>query len=144
MQEKIPGEYDPYPPFAYNEPKSNFWCALHRSGHKAVMYTVNDFSSFLQHYKYVMPYSTDKKPTLQRRYELYLALSKVQSCIYGNHLYGLKKILPAYAKKKNKVFEEDLIVLYKLRLLHIFSEELYDKYFADLSSKFNANKKAPR
>lgn len=124
-----------YAPLVFDEPAENFWTAQH-DAENPVMYTVNNYESFVRRYKDVM-ISRDHVTTIRRRYELFCELSKGKFKTKGNWIYELKNRMPIYAKRKNAQFLEDLEVLYKMRLLHIFSEERFNEYIEALKIVFN-------
>ena len=59
----------------------------------------------------------------------------------GNFIYDLKNKMPIYAKRSNTLFLNDLEVLYKMRLLHVFSEERFNEYMDVLHTVFAKHKK---
>lgn len=107
----------------------------------SVMYTVHNFDSFVQRHKDVIIGGREHITTIRRRYALFLELSKGKYPMKGNFIYDLKNKMPIYAKRSNTLFINDLEVLYKMRLLHVFSEERFDEYMNALHAVFEKYKK---
>lgn len=107
----------------------------------SVMYTVHDFDSFVRRHKDVIIGGREHITTMRRRYELFLELSKGKYPMKGNLIYELKDKMPIYAKRSNTLFMNDLEVLYKMRLLHVFSEERFNEYMDMMHTIFARHKK---
>lgn len=127
-------------PHVFDEPAENFF-ALKHAVLGSVMYTVHDFDSFVRRHKDVVIGSKEHTRTMRRRYELFLELSKGKYPMRGNFIYDLKNKMPIYAKRSNTLFLNDLEVLYKMRLLHVFSEERFNEYMDVLHTVFAKHKK---
>ena len=59
----------------------------------------------------------------------------------GNFIYDVKHKMPIYAKRSNTIFLNDLEALYKMRLLHVFSEERFNEYLDAFHTVFEKHKK---
>ena len=107
----------------------------------SVMYTVHNFDSFVRRHKDVIIGGREHITTIRRQYELFRELSKGKYPMKGNLIYDLKNKMPIYARRSNTVFINDLEVLYKMRLLHVFSEERFNEYLDALHMVFEKHKK---
>ena len=128
-------------PLVFDEPAENFF-DLKYDVLGSVMYTVHDFDSFVRRHKDVVIGGREHMRTIRRRYELFLELSKGKYPMKGNFIYDLKNRMPIYVKRSNTLFLNDLEVLYKMRLLHVFSEERFNEYMDVLHTVFEKRKKA--
>ena len=127
-------------PFVFDEPFEHLADLQYRVL-GAVMYTVHDFDSFVRRHKDVIIGGREHITTIRRRYELFLELSKGKCPMKDNFIYDVKNKMPIYAKRSNTLFLDDLEVLYKMRLLHIFSEKRFNEYMDALHVVFDKDKK---
>lgn len=127
-------------PFVFDEPFEHL-ADLQYGVLGSVMYTVHDFDSFVRRHKDVIIGGRENITTIRRRYELFLELSKGKYPMKGNFIYDVKNKMPIYAKRSNTLFINDLEMLYKMRLLHVFSEERFNEYLDALHVVFDRHKK---